>query len=256
MLSEKQLEWIRQQQIWEADSDSGDNPPEGAVPCPSAAARRMELRKVIGDPCKGVSTNLADFVAGDKKEVPCLNDAARRKEFLEAAKESGNVMPIVPDEEMKRLVSTPGYPFDPNSSVSLRSVSKEWGPEPVKQDSFVTKDSGQREEFATGARRDVQTGKPRYGLIPTGPLRRLAELYARGAEKYGEHNWQKGMPLSRVYESLYRHLIQWRDGDRDEDHLAAVAWNAFTLMAYEWMIAKGQLPATLDDLFGGTHESR
>lgn len=98
---------------------------------------------------------------------------------------------------------------------------------------FITKDSGSRQEFESGMVRDTQEGKPRYDLIPTGPLRRLADLYARGAEKYDDDNWKKGQPYSRAYASLFRHLMQWRNGDTDEDHLAAVAWNAFTLMYYE-----------------------
>ncbi len=113
---------------------------------------------------------------------------------------------------------------------------------------FVTKDSGQREEFATGSRRDTQEGKLRWDLLPLDPVARVVGLYTRGAIKYGEGNWQKGQPLSRTYASLFRHLTQWRMGDRDEDHLAAVAWNAFALMYYEDAILAGKLPRSLDDL--------
>lgn len=81
--------------------------------------------------------------------------------------------------------------------------------------------------------RDVQDGKPRFDLIPTEGLRRLADLYARGAEKYGDDNWKKCQPLSRAYASLFRHMIQWREGDRTEDHMAAVVFNAFALIYYE-----------------------
>lgn len=98
---------------------------------------------------------------------------------------------------------------------------------------FITKDSGKRQEFDSGMVRDTQEGKPRFDLIPTQPLRRLADLYARGAIKYAEDNWQKGQPFSRAYASLFRHMIAWREGDVSEDHLAAVAWNAFTIMWYE-----------------------
>lgn len=110
---------------------------------------------------------------------------------------------------------------------------------------FITKDSGKRQEFTTGMIRDTQEGKPRYDLIPTGPLRRLADLYARGAIKYDDNNWMKGQPYSRAYASLFRHLIAWREGDRDEDHIAAVAWNAFAIMYYE------DNKPELDDLFNG-----
>jgi hypothetical protein len=108
---------------------------------------------------------------------------------------------------------------------------------------FMTKDSGKREEFPSGMVRDTQDGKPRYDLIPTEGLRRLAKLYTRGAVKYGDNNWQKGQPLSRAYASLFRHLIQWREGDRTEDHMAAVAWNAMAIMFYE------ENKPELDDLF-------
>lgn len=110
---------------------------------------------------------------------------------------------------------------------------------------YVTKDSGERHVWETGAQRDMQSGKPRYDLMPVSSMRRVAELYARGAEKYGEDNWQKGIPLRSTYASLFRHLMQWADGETDEDHLAAVVWNALTLMWTEDQIRAGRLPVEL-----------
>lgn len=101
------------------------------------------------------------------------------------------------------------------------------------QSNYVTLDSGARESFASGAVRDVQEGKPRYDLIPPVPLKRLADLYARGAEKYDDHNWAKGMNTSRILASLLRHIEAYRLGDKTEDHLAAAAWNAFAIMHFE-----------------------
>jgi hypothetical protein len=98
---------------------------------------------------------------------------------------------------------------------------------------YITKDSGKREEFTTGSRRDTQDGKPRYTLIPPAPLKRLADLYVRGANKYDDHNWTLGQPTSRVLDSLMRHVEAYRMGDKSEDHLAAIAWNAFTIMQFE-----------------------
>lgn len=98
---------------------------------------------------------------------------------------------------------------------------------------FVTKDSGAREEFESGARRDTQDGKPRYDLIPPEPLKRFADQMARGAVKYGDNNWTKGMPSSRFLSSLMRHVEAYRLGDRDEDHLAAVLFNAMAIMHFE-----------------------
>jgi hypothetical protein len=58
-------------------------------------------------------------------------------------------------------------------------------------------------------------------------------LYARGAKKYGDRNWQKGIPDERVYASLLRHAYAAIQGDITEDHLAAVVFNAFALMYYQ-----------------------
>ena len=93
---------------------------------------------------------------------------------------------------------------------------------------FETKDSGQRVEFPSGMRRDVDTNKPRYDLIDEPMLTRWAELMARGAQKYGERNWEKANSeeeLQRFKASGFRHFIAWIRGDTDEDHGAAVFYN-------------------------------
>lgn len=112
---------------------------------------------------------------------------------------------------------------------------------------FGMKDSGARQEFETGARRDLQTGKGRPDLIPTLFIQRLAVVMEKGAEKYGDWNWSKGMPLSRYYASAMRHLMQAFDGDQDEDHLGQCAFN---VSAFMWTLNEvncGRLPAELDD---------
>lgn len=113
---------------------------------------------------------------------------------------------------------------------------------------YVTKDSGERQRFTTGAQRDAMSDKPRPGLMSPFALMREAELYARGAEKYDDRNWEKGMPFSRVVDSLFRHLLQYMSGDREEDHLAAIRWNSGALIHYEEMIGRGVLSEELNDL--------
>lgn len=93
---------------------------------------------------------------------------------------------------------------------------------------FITKDSGRRVEFATGMRRDVSEDKPRYDLIDPEFLNRLAMLMMRGAKKYGDNNWRRARTrkeLLRFRESAFRHFMQWFNGETDEDHMAAVAFN-------------------------------
>lgn len=113
---------------------------------------------------------------------------------------------------------------------------------------FVTKDSGARRQFTTGSQRDTATGKGRYDLLPREAIHRLAQLYERGAEKYDPRNWEKGQPFSEVASSMLRHAFQAAAGMDDEDHLAAVMWNAAALITFQERIARGELPADLNDL--------
>jgi hypothetical protein len=100
---------------------------------------------------------------------------------------------------------------------------------------FVTKDSGQREEFESGMVRDIRIGKGRFDLIPPQMLRRLAGLYERGASKYGDSNWQKGTKCSRFMDSALRHINEYREGYRDEDHIIAAIWNLTAIVYFEEM---------------------
>lgn len=107
---------------------------------------------------------------------------------------------------------------------------------------FDTKDSGVRAEFSTGMVRDTQEGKPRFDLLlPKGipyadqMLTRFAALMERGANKYTERNWEKARTqeeLDRYHSSAIRHLMQWVNGETDEDHAAAVMFN---IMAGEFV---------------------
>ena len=109
------------------------------------------------------------------------------------------------------------------------------------------KDSGERQQFSTGAVRDTAEGKPMLSLISPFAMRRLGHWLTLGARKYAPRNWEKGMEFSRVLDSLERHLQAYKAGDADEDHLAAILCNASFLAHYEEMIARGVLPAELDD---------
>ena len=94
---------------------------------------------------------------------------------------------------------------------------------------FVTKDSGERRQYASGMKRDVTEGKVKWHLIASGPmLVRWAELMTRGAEKYDDNNWMSAdseLELDRFKESAFRHFMQWYYGEPDEDHAAAVIFN-------------------------------
>lgn len=140
-------------------------------------------------------------------------------------------------------------------------------------------DSGERQQFETGAVRDIQEGKGRPDLMPlrvlayiwrtidpdyddkgvdkarvfewiadfmdTGDTKNLifainsftgyldwptaflevSKHFEEGAKKYGENNWQKGLPVNCYINSALRHYLKWLRGDTDEPHDRAFVWN-------------------------------
>ena len=90
---------------------------------------------------------------------------------------------------------------------------------------MTIKDSGERREFETGAVRDIQEGKGRYDLLPWEAIHQLALHCEAGALKYGERNCEKGIPLSSLLDSAFRHLSKYMMGFTDEPHLRAAFWN-------------------------------
>lgn len=115
-------------------------------------------------------------------------------------------------------------------------------------DSFILRDSGERQSFETGAVRDSQDGKGRYDLISPLFLRRLAKVLERGAKKYSARNWEKGIPLERLIDSTLRHICQLMMGDAVEDHAAQAAWNLHAFIHTAEKIESGELPASLDSI--------
>ena len=129
----------------------------------------------------------------------------------------------------------------------------------------MIKDSGTRREFESGAVRDIQEGKGRCDLMPLSVVANylndeiikliadfqksgdvdwlytaLAEVewcdpytiaievskhFEEGAKKYGEHNWQKGIPTHCYIDSAVRHYLKHLRGDTDEPHDRAFVWN-------------------------------
>ena len=114
----------------------------------------------------------------------------------------------------------------------------------------MIKDSGNRTEFSTGAQRDIQHGKGRMDLLPWYGIMEVSKHCEEGAEKYGEHNVDKGIPLHSLCDSAARHLAKFIAGETDEDHLRAAAWNLLwtserlipSLMIYILIRRKSKIP--------------
>lgn len=113
---------------------------------------------------------------------------------------------------------------------------------------FETKDSGVRAEFEGGMVRDSDEGKPRFDLIspllvpyPQQMLTRWAALMGRGAQKYGDRNWERGRGeevARRARGSAHRHFMQWYYRETDEDHAAATCFNISAAEFFDIMNAR------------------
>ena len=110
------------------------------------------------------------------------------------------------------------------------------------------KDSGERTEFETGATRDCQAGKGRMDLLPFRALMAVSKIYETGCLKYGDLNWEKGIPCSRYADSALRHFSKWMIGHGDEPHLDMAIWNLLCLRDTLARIQEGLLPESLNDL--------
>lgn len=53
----------------------------------------------------------------------------------------------------------------------------------------------------------------------------LSIHFEEGARKYGECNWQKGIPIHCYMDSAIRHYLKYVRGDADERHDRAFCWN-------------------------------
>ena len=87
------------------------------------------------------------------------------------------------------------------------------------------KDSGERTEFESGAKRDLHEGKGRMDLLPWEAIMEVSKHCENGAKKYGEHNVDKGIPVHSFCDSAMRHMAKYMSGWDDEPHLLAAAWN-------------------------------
>lgn len=63
----------------------------------------------------------------------------------------------------------------------------------------------------TGTKHDDK--KPRISLIPTDALNEMAMAFNFGANKYGDHNYRKGIKISRLLDAAYRHINAFKEGE-------------------------------------------
>lgn len=53
----------------------------------------------------------------------------------------------------------------------------------------------------------------------------VSKQYEQGCQKYGDRNWEKGMPVHCYIDSGVRHYLKFKRSDTDEPHDRAFVWN-------------------------------
>lgn len=53
----------------------------------------------------------------------------------------------------------------------------------------------------------------------------VSKQYEQGCQKYGDRNWEKGIPVHCYIDSGVRHYLKFKRGDTDEPHDRAFVWN-------------------------------
>lgn len=104
------------------------------------------------------------------------------------------------------------------------------------------------QKFDSGAIRDTQIGKGRYDLISPFAMRDIALVNEFGARRYSARNYEKGIPLSRFFDSAMRHSFKELMGCDDEDNAARAAWNWLAYLHMRALIRMGLVPKHLNDM--------
>jgi len=79
--------------------------------------------------------------------------------------------------------------------------------------------------------------KPRYSLIPAGPLYEIAKAFTLGAPKHGDYDWRRHQSDEYI-DKIYRHIEAYRMGEKADpesglSHLAHAGADLMILMALE-----------------------
>jgi len=97
----------------------------------------------------------------------------------------------------------------------------------------MSKDEKHHNKLKSGAHRESKNGKGRFDLLSPNAIKRVAQRLEYGAKKYGDKDWEKGIPENMLIDSSLRHIFQYLNKENDEDHLASAVTNLLQLMEQE-----------------------
>lgn len=59
-------------------------------------------------------------------------------------------------------------------------------------------------------------GKAKVFLVEPDFILGIARVLTYGAAKYSDDNWKKDLEVSRIYSALQRHVLRWRQGEKND----------------------------------------
>lgn len=103
----------------------------------------------------------------------------------------------------------------------------------IRRDDRMIHGQGVVEQQGNGGNRESRKNRGRFDLITYEAAHALAVWCELGAEKYGDRNWENGLSVKDTISRMVGHAIKASNGWTDEDHLAAVMWNAMCAITME-----------------------
>ena len=100
------------------------------------------------------------------------------------------------------------------------------------------------EHFAVECYANTSDDSETHTKVESHMLLEVAKHFEEGAKKYGENNWQKGIPVHCYIDSAVRHYLKWLRDDQDEPHDRAFVWN---LMCCIWEVDYHEWGKKTDD---------
>lgn len=169
-----------------------------------------------------------------------------RKKFEEMVEDGhvfgGNRIPKDLHETAKMVSERSTELFKKTGEMTPPELGKYLGLKKEPMLSTIWRDTTKMSKDGGGLR--FNTGKLRYDLQHTTATEGLVKVLTKGAEKYSERNWERGMKWSNVISSLKRHLAAFEAGEdydpeTGELHIDHLQCNAHFLSAYYKIFPQG-----------------
>ena len=193
-----------------------------------------ELKFVTSSYCPEdvMNVNPVNCEFNNDKPYPCdyCWNSEIPEEIVDKLCEVGTVNPITPSEVRKILDSGERRQFDTGAVRDIQEGKGRCDLMPLDVvGSFISNPTLSNIESykRTGLEMylvDALTSSGVYHDICTTFLE-LSKHFEEGAKKYGENNWQKGIPTHCYIDSAVRHYLKYLRGDKDEPHDRAFVWN-------------------------------